>query len=126
MTLLLSMFYVAFLFIPAATLAWRAIVSKQKIRVRAGAAVCAMLTVVGAIAMPQFVIDGSETTRLETARDGLSVLAAASGPIYLLFWSRKHRGRGQSRTISIIAAVIGLVPIAATLATALIFAGGRP
>lgn len=115
--------YLVLLAIPAAVLAWRVIASKQKTRVRVGAAVCAMLTLVGAFAMPHFAFGESESSRLETMRDGLAVLAAASGPVYLLFWSRKHRGRGKSKTISIIAAVIGLVPIVATLATALLFGG---
>jgi peptidoglycan/LPS O-acetylase OafA/YrhL len=116
-------FYLALLAVPAAVLLWRVVVSKQKTRVRIGAAVCAMLTLVGAVVMPRFAFGESDTSHLETIRDGLAVLAAASGPLYLLFWSRKHRGRGRSRTISIIAAIIGLVPIVATLATALIFAG---
>lgn len=121
--LVAPLFYIALLAVPAGVLLWRVIVSKQKIAVRAGAAVCAMLTLVGAIVMPHFALGEQDTSRLETVRDGLAILGAASGPVYLLFWSRKHRGRGKSKTISVFAAVIGLVPIVATLATALMYPG---
>jgi len=115
--------YVILLAIPAIVLMWRVVVSKQRTGTRIGAAICAMLTIVGAVAMPHFALGESDSSRLETIRDGLAVLAAASGPVYLLFWSRKHRGRGKSKTISVLAAVVGLVPIIATLATALMYSG---
>lgn len=121
----MTLVFILILAVPAIVLFYRTVVSKQKKAVRVGAAATAMLTLVGAIAMPRFAIGEGDTYRLSSVRDGLALLAAASGPIYLLFWSRKHRGRGRSRTISIIAAIVGLVPIVATLAIALIYAGER-
>lgn len=122
---MMDLLFIALLAVPAIVLLYRTVVSKQKTIVRAGAAACAMLTLVGAAAMPRFALGGSETYRLTSIREGLALLAATSGPLYLLFWSRKHRGRGLSRTISVIAAIVGFVPIAATLAIALIYAGER-
>ena len=117
------LFYILLLAVPAAVLMWRVVVSKQKVMVRVGAAVCAMLTLVGAVVMPHFALGEQDTSRLQSVRDGVAMLAAASGPVYLLFWSRKHRGRGKSKTISVIAAIVGFVPIVATLATALMYPG---
>ncbi|MES2119576.1 MAG: hypothetical protein V4513_03245 [Pseudomonadota bacterium] len=120
-----TLLFIVLLAIPAIVLFYRTVVSKQKVIVRAGAGAAAMLTLVGAFVMPRFALGQSDVYRLSSMRDGLALLAAASGPLYLLFWSRKHRGRGRSRTISIIAAIVGLVPIVATLAIAMIYAGER-
>jgi hypothetical protein len=117
------MIFMAILWIPALVLLWRTIVSKQGWPVRVGAAVCAMLTIVGASIMPSLDIFGASTYRLSSVRDGIALLAAVSGPIYLLLWARKHRGRGLSKTISIIAAIIGLVPIVAAIGVALFYPG---
>ncbi|MEO6225119.1 MAG: hypothetical protein ABIO80_04645 [Sphingomicrobium sp.] len=122
---MIGLLFIALIAIPALVLLWRTVVSKQGWPVRIGAAICAALTLVGAFTMPRFAAGEGDVLRLASIREGLAVLAAISGPMYLLFWSRKHRGRGRSKTISIIAAIIGLVPIAATLAIALIYAGGN-
>jgi hypothetical protein len=117
------MIFMAILWVPAIVLLWRTIVSKQSWRVRVGAAAAAMLTVVGSVSMPRLDMFNVAAYRLTSARDAIALLAATSGPVYLLLWARKHRGRGRSRTISIIAAIVGLVPIVAAVAVAIFYPG---
>jgi hypothetical protein len=115
------MIFMVILWVPAVVLLWRTIVSKQGWRIRVGAATSAMLTVVGSMVMPRLDMFDVAAYRLASGREAMALLAATSGPVYLLLWARKHRGRGRSRTISIIAAVIGLVPILAAVAVAIFY-----
>jgi hypothetical protein len=117
------MIFMAILWVPAIVLLWRVIVSKQRWPVRVGAATCAMLTIVGSVAMPRLDLLHVAGYRLTTVREAIGLLAATSGPVYLLLWSRKHRGRGRSKTISIIAAIVGLVPIISAIGVAIFFPG---
>jgi hypothetical protein len=117
------MMFMILLLIPAIVLLWRVVVSKQRWAVRAGAATGAMLTVVGSVTMPRLDLFNVAGYHLTSVRDAIALLAATSGPIYLLLWSRKHRGRGRSKTISIIAAIVGLVPIVAAVGVAIFFPG---
>ena len=101
------------LWVPVAVLLWRMVVSKQRWPLRMGAAGAAMLTFVGSVTAPV-----SGLGDVVGAREWTSIALCAAGPAYLYLWSRKHRGRGKSRTVSLIAAIIGFVPIAAVLVLA--------
>ena len=117
------MIFKLLLWIPAIVLLWRVIVSKQRKWVRGGAATAAMLTIVGSFVMPSLDIANVSSFRLHSVREAIGLLAATTGPVYLLLWARKHRGRGRSRTMSILAAIVGLVPIFAAIAVAIFFPG---
>jgi hypothetical protein len=110
------MIFAALLLIPVAVLLWRMVVSKQKWPVRLGAAGAAMLTLVGAAtAVPRgFEVSG--------AREWTAVGLSAIGPAYLLLWSLKHHGRKYSKTVSLIAAIIGFAPILAVIGVTLAYA----
>ena len=104
------MTFAMLLWIPVAVLLWRMIVSKQKWPVRMGAAAAAMLTVVGSVTAPS-----GTSFRIQGAREWAALALCAAGPVYLFLWSRKHHGRKRSKTVSLIAAVIGAVPILAAI-----------
>jgi hypothetical protein len=110
-------FLILFL-IPAGVLGWRLIVTKSRTYwIRVGAAAAAMTTVVGA-----FVVFGSLTDfDFKDWRADIALLAAMSGSVYLLAWSQRKHSNRRHRTISLIAAIIGFVPVFGTLATALLF-----
>lgn len=109
-------FLVMFL-VPAAVLCWRVIVSKTRKRWRrAGAAAAAMTTVVGAF----IVFDDLVDFKFKDWRSDVALVAAMSGSIYLLVWAQHHRGNRRHRTISIMAAIVGLVPVLGTIATTLL------
>jgi hypothetical protein len=104
--------------IPAVVLCWRLVVTKSRsVALRAGAAAMAMITIVGA-----FVVYG-EITVLDFSdwRSDLALAAAVSGSLYLLGWALRHGGDHRHRTISILAAILGLVPLAGALASNLIY-----
>jgi hypothetical protein len=104
--------------VPAAVLGWRVIVTKTRTRaLRIGAAAAAMITIVGS-----FVIyDDLYTFEFKDWRDDLALAAAATASIYLLAWAQRHRSNKRHRTISVIGAIIGLVPVIATIATFFLF-----
>jgi hypothetical protein len=111
-----AIFLLLFL-VPAIALGWRVVVSKtHNWPLRIGAAGAAMMTIVGA----GVIYDDLETFDFKDWRNDLALAASVTGSIYLLLWSRRH-GNRRHRTISIIAAIIGLVPVAATIAVALAF-----
>jgi peptidoglycan/LPS O-acetylase OafA/YrhL len=112
-----AIFLVLFL-VPVAVLCWRIVVTKTRTRwLRIGAAAAAMVSIVGA-----FVIyDNLYTFEFKDWRDDLALVAAASGSLYLLAWAQRHRANQRHRTISIIGAIVGLVPIVATVATVLLY-----
>ena len=94
--------------VPVIALGWRIVVSKTRQHwIKAGAAAAAMATLVGA-----FVVFGSlETFHFRDWRADIGLLAAMSGSVYLIMWSlRKHSNR-RHRTLSLMAAIIGLVPV---------------
>jgi len=110
------------LLVPAATLGWRVIYSKSRLPRRAAGAAAAMLTLVGAFAAQPAPGENVITTmRLHDVRDGVALLAASAGSIYLLLWSMRQRGRARNKTISILAAVVGLVPVVASIFVATIY-----
>jgi hypothetical protein len=97
------------LFVPAAVLLWRVMVSKRSWPIRIGALVACAATLMGA-----FVLYG-EIAKIDYRdwRDVTALLAAASGSAYLIGWAILHRGSPSHRTFSIVAAIVGLVPFAA-------------
>jgi glucan phosphoethanolaminetransferase (alkaline phosphatase superfamily) len=112
-----AIFLILFL-VPAAILCWRIVVTKTRTRwLRIGAAAAAMISIVGSFV----VYDKLYEFEFENWRDDLALVAAATASIYLLAWAQRHRSNKRHRTISIIGAIIGLVPVIATVATTLLF-----
>lgn len=115
--MILSLVFLMLFLVPAVVLCWRLVVTKSRQRwIRAGAAAAAMTTVTGAFVVFDDVMD----VDFNDWRSDLALAAAASGSAYLLAWSQRGRGDGRHRTISIIAAIIGLVPVLGAAATALL------
>jgi peptidoglycan/LPS O-acetylase OafA/YrhL len=120
--MLYSLVFLLFFLVPVGALCWRLIVSKTRQQwIRVGAAGAAMLSAVGAFV----VYDDLTDFTFKDWRGDIALVAAMTGSIYQLLWSRR-KGDRRHRTISIIAAVIGLVPVAGTIATAVLFGGEHP
>ena len=112
--------FLALFLVPVAVLCWRLVVTRTRTRLlRIGAAAAAMVTLVGALV----VYDDLYNFTFADWRSGAALVAASSGSLYLLGWSLRHRSNQRHRTISIIAAIVGLVPAVAAVATVLIFRG---
>jgi hypothetical protein len=110
-----------FLAVPVAALLWRVVYSRSRWPRRLGAAAAGMLTLVGAFVAEHTTAEGIPVMRIVSVRDGIALLAAASGSIYLLLWGLRHRGRGRNKTLSILAAIIGFVPIVSAIAVAMLY-----
>lgn len=107
--------------VPIAALCWRLVVSKTRAQwLRVGAAAAAMLTAVGAFV----VFDKLSDFNFSLWRADIGLAAASSGSLYLLGWAQRHRANARHRTVSIIAAIVGLVPVAGAILTGVMF-GGR-
>ena len=108
--------------VPAAALLWRVVVSKSRSwALRIGGAGAAMITIVGA-----FTVFGNLADfQFKDWRDDLALAAAMSGSIYLLIWAMRHRTNQRHRTISLIAAIVGFVPVLATVVNTLLFGGAQ-
>ena len=103
--------------VPVLVLCWRVVVTKsRKMWRRAGAAAAAMISAVGAFV----VFDDLTDFVFKDWRSDIALAAAMVGSLYLLFWARHHRGNRRHRTISIIAAIIGFVPVVATVFSTLL------
>ena len=115
-------FFLPLFLVPIAALVWRLVVSKTRAQwIRVGAAGAAMVTAVGA-----FTIVGELTDfNFKDWRSDIGLAAAACGSLYLLAWAQRHHSNRRHRTVSIIAAIIGLVPVAGAVLTGLLF-GGQP
>ena len=115
------LFILVFL-VPVAALIWRLVVSKTRAHwIRIGAAAAAMVTTVGAFT----VFDKLMDFNFKDWRADVGLVAAASGSAYLLAWAQRPHSNRRHRTLSIIAAIVGLVPIAGAILTGLLF-GGQP
>lgn len=107
--------------VPVAALCWRVVVTKSRNwALRIGGAAAAMANVVGA----SVVFDDLERFDFGDWRSLLALAAAGSGTIYLLLWGLRHRTNQRHRTISLIAAIIGFVPLIATVMVALLYGDG--
>jgi hypothetical protein len=114
------MSFLYLLWVPVFVLLWRTVTSKQGWKVRIGAAAAATISFVGSLTAPSLFLN-VELYRIADLRDYIAIAAGAVGPLYLLLWARKHRGRGKSKTISMIAAIIGLVPVLGAIAIAIMY-----
>ena len=118
--MLLNFVFLLLFFVPVAALCWRIVVSKTRAQwIRAGAAAAAMISTVGAFV----VFDDLATFSFKDWRADIALFASMVASAYLLAWSQRSRGNRRHRTLSIIAAVIGLVPVAGAVATAYLFGG---
>jgi hypothetical protein len=116
--MMLAIGFVALLLVPVAALLWRVVVTKSRSwGLRAGGAAAAMATLVGAAT----VAGDLDNFRFQGWREIVGIVAAGSGSVYLLIWSLRHRTNRRHRTLSLIAAVIGFVPVVAAIATAVIY-----
>lgn len=103
--------------VPVCALGWRVVVSKSRRQsLRIGGAAAAMATLVGAFTIAPV----AEDFNYHDWRLDIGLLAAMAGSIYLLIWSSRKRTNHRHRTISIIAAVVGLVPVVGVVATAMV------
>lgn len=108
--------------VPIVALCWRVVVSKTRSYwLRIGAAGAAMVSTVGALV----VFDDLSEFEFKDWRNDIALLAAMLGSLYLLGWSFLHPGNRRHRTVSIIAAIVGLVPVLGALASAIIFSEQR-
>jgi hypothetical protein len=118
--MLMSLVFLLLFFVPVAALCWRIVVSKTRAQwIRPGAATAAMITAVGAFV----VFDDLATFSFKDWRADIALLASMTGSAFLLVWAQRSRGNRRHRTVSIIAAIVGLVPVAGAVATALLFGG---
>ena len=117
--MIMSFAFLILFMVPIAALCWRLVVSKTRAQwIRVGAAAAAMVTAVGAFV----VFDDLSDFNFKDWRADVALLAAMTGSIYLLAWSQR-RGNRRHRTLSIIAAVIGLVPVIGAILTGLFYGG---
>ena len=64
-----------------------------------------MMTAVGAFVVYDHLAD----FKFRDWRSDIGLAAASSGSVYLIAWAQRH-GNRRHRTVSIIAAIVGLVP----------------
>jgi hypothetical protein len=76
----------------------------------------AKATLVGAATIFPYV----EDFNFRDWRLDVGLAAATTGSVYLLGWSQRKHSNRRHRTISVVAAVVGLIPIVSTLATNLL------
>jgi hypothetical protein len=121
--MILNLFFLALFFVPIAALVWRLVVSKTRTHwLRIGAAGAAMTTAVGAFV----VYDDLADFGFKDWRADIALLASMSGSIYLIAWAQRRHTNSRHRTLSIIAAIVGLVPVVGAVATTLLFGGQQP
>src|SRR6476469_4154944 len=114
--MILAVIFLLLFLVPIAALLWRLVVSRTRAHwIRVGAAAAAMLTAVGAFMVFQDLAYFHFRGWLEDS----ARLASTAGSFYLLAWSMRRGDRGH-RTISVIAAIVGLVPVAGALLTGLL------
>ena len=106
--------------VPAGALLWRLIVTKTRaVWIRVGAAAAAMMTLLGAFMLVGPIADFN----FRDWRSVFALVCAASGSVYLLLWSQRKHGNRRHRTVSIMAALIGLVPVIGAVLSGLLFSG---
>ena len=116
----MSFVFLVLMLVPIAALCWRVVVSKTRSQwIRIGAAGAAMVTAVGAFV----VFDDLSDFNFKDWRNDVALLASITGSAYLLAWAQRSHGNRRHRTVSIIAAVVGLVPIIGAILTGFLFGG---
>ena len=104
--------------VPVVALGWRVVVTKTRTQwLRIGAAAAAMATIVGAVV----IYDDITGFKFKDWRDDVGLVAAMSGSLYLLMWSQRKHSNRRHATISLVAGIVGLVPIAGTVISAMLF-----
>jgi hypothetical protein len=117
---MIAYLFLPMLLVPVVALVWRMVVSKTRASwVRIGAAVAATTSAVGAFMVNGKLIDFN----FKDWREDVGLAAAASGSVYLLAWAQRPHGNRRHRTVSIIAAIIGLVPVGGAILTGILFGG---
>jgi len=117
---MLNLVFLVLFFVPVAALVWRMVVSRTRANwIRVGAAGAAMTTAVGAF----MAYDELGNFSFKDWRADIALLASMTGSLYLLGWATRPHGNRSHRTISIIAAVVGLVPVVGAVAATLLFGG---
>ena len=118
--MMLNLVFLSLFFVPVAALVWRLVVSRTRAHwIRVGAAGAAMTTAVGAFV----VYDDLGDFSFKDWRADIALLASMTGSIYLLGWAARPHGNHRHRTISIIAAIVGFVPVIGAVAAAILFGG---
>jgi hypothetical protein len=103
--------------VPAVVLCWRLVITKSRTHsLRVGAAAAAMVTVVGAIIVFHSLTD----FHFKDWRSDIAFVASTAGSLYLLAWSQRKHSNRRHRTISLVAAIVGLVPVAGTILSTLL------
>jgi hypothetical protein len=115
---MMALVFVVLFFVPVAALVWRLVVSKTRSHwIRVGAAGAAMMTLVGA-----FVIyDSLADFDFKDWRADVGLLASMTGSAYLIGWTLRPHGNRRHRTVSLIAAIVGLVPVVGAILSGLLF-----
>lgn len=104
--------------VPVAALVWRVVVTKSRSALlRIGGAGAAVAGTVGALV----VRDRVATFDFRDERSAVALAAASSASFYLLLWALRHHTNRRHRTMSLIAALVGFVPLIAIAAAALIY-----
>lgn len=115
--MLLDYVFLLMFLIPAIVLCWRLVVTKSRTHwLRVGAAASAMMTAVGALLVFNTLAD----FQFKDWRSDVGLVAAMVGSVYLLLWSQRKHSNRRHRTISLVAAIIGFVPLAGTILTTLL------
>lgn len=118
--MMINLVFLVLFFVPVAALVWRMIVSRTRAHwIRVGAAGAAMTTAVGALV----VYDDLGDFSFKDWRADVALLASMTGSLFLLGWASRPHGNRSHRTISIIAAIIGFVPVIGAVAAAFLFGG---
>jgi peptidoglycan/LPS O-acetylase OafA/YrhL len=114
----MSLLFLALFMVPVVVLGWRLVVTKSRKRwIRVGAAAAATISAVGAL----HIFDNLTDFSLKDWRNDIALVASMVGSAYLFAWAQRHRGNRRHRTISIIAAIVGVIPAVGAIATALMF-----
>jgi hypothetical protein len=115
---MITIIFLLMLLVPVVTLMWRIVITKsRKHWVRIGAATAAMVSAVGT-----FVVYGQiQHFSFVDWRDVVALIAAMAASAYLVFWALRRHANRRHRTISLIAAVIGVVPALGAIAVATFF-----
>ena len=118
--MMMGLLFLALFFVPIGALIWRLVVSKTRSHwIRVGAAGAAMVTAVGAFT----VFDDLGDFNFKDWRGDIGLVASMTGSAYLLAWAQRHHSNRRHRTLSIIAAIVGLVPVVGAVLTSVLFGG---
>jgi 4-amino-4-deoxy-L-arabinose transferase-like glycosyltransferase len=114
----MSIVFLILFLVPVGVLCWRIVVSKTRQQwIRIGAAAAVMASLVGTFV----VYDNIASYKFADKRADVALMAAIAASVYLLGWSLRKHGNRRHRTVSLIAAILGLVPVLGAVASAVVF-----